>query len=243
MIDGMALRVLIADDEPLVRAQLRRLLGDQGVDVVAECADGESVLRDIARHSPDAVLLDIHMPMLDGLQVARRLAGECRPWVVFVTAYDEHAIDALRANAVDYLLKPIEPAELAAALGRVRERVARSRSPITRLTLRARSGMTILDLATVDRIIADGNYVIAYAAGRAHPIRRTLASIDALLDPRRFARVHRSAIVNLASVREVQPWFRGEYVAILTTGARVRIGASYRDEFFARIETAAGSGQ
>ena len=240
MTDAMALRVLIADDEPLVRAQLRRHLGDQGVDVVCECADGESVLRDVARHRPDALLLDIHMPKLDGLEVARRLAGERRPCVVFVTAYDEHAIAALRANAVDYLLKPIEPADLAAALGRVRERVVRSRTPITRLTLRGRSGITVLDLATVDRIIADGNYVIAYIAGRAHSIRRTLTSIEALLDPRRFARVHRSAIVNLASVREVQPWFRGEYVAILASGAKVRIGASYRDEFFARIETASG---
>lgn len=240
MTDTMALRVLIADDEPLVRAQLRRLLGDQGVEVVSECADGESVLRDVVQHRPDALLLDIQMPRLDGLHVAQRLVGERRPWVVFVTAYDEHAIEALRANAVDYLLKPIEPADLATALGRIRERIARSRSPITRLTLRGRNGITVLDLASVDRIIADGNYVIAYAAGRAHSIRRTLASIEALLDPRRFARVHRSAIVNLASVREVQPWFRGEYVAILTSGAKVRIGASHRDEFFARIETAAG---
>ncbi|HKW47007.1 MAG TPA: LytTR family DNA-binding domain-containing protein [Gemmatimonadaceae bacterium] len=236
----MALRVLIADDEPLVRAQLRRLLGGHDVEVVGECADGESVLRETERHRPDALLLDIQMPRLDGLQVARRLVREPRPLVVFVTAYDEHAIDALRANAVDYLLKPIEPADLAAALGRIRERVARSRSPITRLTLRGRSGITVLDLATVDRIVADGNYVTAYAAGHAHSVRRTLASIEAQLDPRRFARVHRSAIVNLASVREVQPWFRGEYVAVLTSGAKVRIGASYRDEFFARIETAAG---
>ena len=239
MADTMTLRVLIADDEPLVRAQLRRLLGDQGADVVCECADGESVLRELQHHRPDALLLDIQMPRLDGIQVARRLVGEREPCVVFVTAYDEHAIDALRANAVDYLLKPIEPVDLAAALGRVRERVGRSRSPITRLTLRSRSGITVLDLATVDRIIADGNYVIAYATGRAHSIRRTLASIEALLDPRRFARVHRSAIVNLASVREVQPWFRGEYVAVLASGAKVRIGASYRDEFLARIESAA----
>lgn len=239
MTDTMALRVLIADDEPLVRAQLRRLLGDHGVDVVSECADGESVLRDVLRHRPDAVLLDIQMPGLDGLQVARRLVGERRPWVVFVTAYDEHAIDALRANAVDYLLKPIEPPDLAAALGRIRERSARSHCPITRLALRGRRGITVLDLATVDRIIANGNYVIAYAAGRAHSIRRTLASIEAVLDARRFARVHRSAIVNLATVREVQPWFRGEYVAILTSGAKVRIGSSYRDEFFAKIETVA----
>ncbi|HKN64975.1 MAG TPA: LytTR family DNA-binding domain-containing protein [Gemmatimonadaceae bacterium] len=239
MTDTAPLRVLIADDEPLVRAQLRRLLGDHGVDVVCECADGESVLRDVLHHRPDAVLLDIQMPRLDGLQVARRLGGERRPWVVFVTAYDEHAIDALRANAVDYLLKPIEPHDLAAALGRVRERMVRSCPPITRLALRGRRGITVLDLATVDRIIADGNYVIAYSAGRAHSIRRTLASIEAVLDARRFARVHRSAIVNLASVREVQPWFRGEYVALLASGAKVRIGASYRDAFFARIETAA----
>lgn len=240
MTDTMALRVLIADDEPLVRAQLRRLLGDHGVEVVCECADGESVLRELQHHRPDALLLDIEMPRLDGLQVARRLAGEHRPCVVFVTAYEEHAIDALRANAVDYLLKPIEPTDLAAALGRVRERVARSRAPITHLTLRGRSGITVLDLATVDRIIADGNYVIAYAGGGAHSIRRTLSSIEALLEPRRFARVHRSAIVNLASVREVQPWFRGEYVAILASGAKVRIGASYRDAFFTRLETAVG---
>lgn len=235
----MPLRVLIADDEPLVRAQLRRLLGDHDVDIVGECADGESVLREVQQHRPDALLLDIQMPRLDGLEVARRLVGEHRPWMVFVTAYEEHAIEALRANAVDYLLKPIEPAALAAALGRVRERVARSRAPITRLTLRGRSGLTVLDLATVDRFLADGNYVTAYAAGRAHTVRRTLASLEAQLDPRRFARVHRSAIVNLGTVREVQPWFRGEYVAVLTSGAKVRIGASYRAAFFASLETAA----
>lgn len=243
MPEAMPLRVLVADDEPLARAQIRRLLGEHEVEVIGECADGESVLREIQRHRPDALLLDIQMPRLDGLQVARRLQGARGPCVVFVTAYDEHAIDALRANAVDYLLKPIEPADLAAALARIRERIARlgkERSPITRLTLRGRNGITVLDLATVDRIIADGNYVTAYAAGRAHSVRRTLASIEAQLDPRRFARVHRSAIVNLASVREVQPWFRGEYVAVLTSGAKVRIGASYRDDFFARIETAAG---
>lgn len=240
MTDSLPLRLLIADDEPLVRAQLRRLLGDHDVEIINECADGESVLREVQHHRPDAVLLDIQMPRLNGLEVARRLVGERRPWVVFVTAYDEHAIDALRANAVDYLLKPIEPAELAAAVARLRERVARSRAPITRLTLRGRTGITVLDLATVDRIIADGNYVTAYADGRAHSVRRTLASMEAQLDPRRFARVHRSAIVNLANVRAVQPWFRGEYVAILMSGARVRIGASYRDTFFARIETATG---
>jgi two-component system LytT family response regulator len=235
----MVLRVLIADDEPLVRTQLRRLLADHDVELTGECADGESVLREVRRDRPDALLLDIQMPRLDGLQVARQLGGEHGPCVVFVTAYDEHAIDALRANAVDYLLKPIEPADLAAALERIRQRIARSRSPITRLTLRSRSGITVLDLATVDRIVADGNYVTAYAAGHAHSVRRTLASLEAQLDPRRFARVHRSAIVNLASVREVQPWFRGEYVAVLTSGAKVRIGASYRETFFARIETVA----
>ena len=240
MPDTRTLRVVIADDEPLVRAQLLRLLAEHDVEIMGECADGESVLREVQHHRPDALLLDIQMPRLDGLEVARRLAGERGPCVVFVTAYEQHAIDALRAHAVDYLLKPIEPADLAAALGRVRDRVARSRSPITRLTLRGRSGLTVLDLATVDRIIADGNYVTAYAAGRAHTVRRTLASIEAQLDPRRFARVHRSAIVNLTSVREVQPWFRGEYVAVLTSGAKVRIGASYRDSFFARIETTPG---
>ena len=239
MPNAIPLRVLIADDEPLARAQLRRLLRDHDVEVVGECAAGESVLREVRHQRPDALLLDIQMPRLDGLELARRLLGDSKPSVVFVTAYDEYAIEAMRANAVDYLLKPIEPAELAAAVGRIRECVARSRAPITRLTLRGRNGITVLDLATVDRIIADGNYVTVYAAGRAHSVRRTLASMEALLDPRRFARVHRSAIVNLATVREVQPWFRGEYVAILTLGAKVRIGASYRDAFFARLETAA----
>jgi two-component system LytT family response regulator len=234
------LRVLIADDEPLARAQLRRLLGDHDVEVVAECADGDSVLRDVRSNAPDALLLDIQMPRLDGLQVARHLQREKGPLVVFVTAYDAHAIDALRADALDYLLKPIEPAELAAALARVRERRERLRQPVTRLALRNRSGITMLDLAGVDRIEADGNYVTAYSGGKAYSVRRTLASIEGQLDPRRFARVHRSAIVNLARVREIQPWFRGEYVAVLTTGARVRVGASYRDAFFAKLETALG---
>jgi two-component system LytT family response regulator len=237
--DAVRLRALIADDEPLVRSQLKRLLGTHNVDVVAECGDGEAALREIAREKPDAVFLDIQMPQLDGLETAQRIAAVGGPSVVFVTAYDQHAIAALRAKAVDYLLKPIDPVELQSALERIRARVEQDRAMITRLIVRSRSGIAVVDLSTVDRILSDGNYVMVYAGVKGYSVRRTLASIEAQLDPRRFARAHRSAILNLSCVREVQPWFRGEYVAVLSSGARVRIGASYRDAFLARVETAA----
>ena len=237
MRNAAPLRVAIADDEPLVRAHLRRLLSDHPVEIVGEYADGASVLDALSRTNVDLVLLDIQMPRLNGLEAANRLTAVGGPCVVFVTAYDEHAIDAIRANAVDYLLKPVDPLELAGALERVRARVARGRGSITRLTVRSRSGMIVLDLAAVDRIVAQGNYVMAFAAGRGHLLRQTLSSLEAQLDPRRFARVHRSAIISLSAVREVQPWFRGEYVALLASGAKVRIGATYRDGFFARLET------
>lgn len=234
-----ALRALIVDDEPLARAQLRRLLADTGVEVIGECADGEAALRRVQSDTFDILFLDIQMPRLDGLGVARRMSvlpkGQL-PFTVFVTAYDEHAIEALRAGAVDYLLKPIEPADVENALARVRSRVCSRRAPLMRLAVPTQSGFMLLDLATIDRFVADGNYVTAYAPGRTHVLRRTMTSLEKQLDPAHFARVHRSAIVNLASVREIRPWFRGEYLAVLASGAKVRIGATYRDALFRVLE-------
>jgi two-component system LytT family response regulator len=234
------LRALLVDDEPLARTQLRRLLAGSGVEVAAECADGEAALRNMQSDTFDLVFLDIQMPRLDGLTVARRMAalGKAQmPHAVFVTAYDQHAIEALRADAVDYLLKPIEPVALENALARVRSRMSARRAPLRRLAVPTDGGFLLLDLATVGHFAADGNYVTAYAAGRGHMIRRTLTALEQQLDPAQFSRVHRSTIVNLASVREIRPWFRGEYLAVMESGAKVRIGATYRDAFFRAVES------
>ena len=249
----MTLRALVVDDETLARAQLRRLLGAApDVDVVGECGSGEDAVTAIDRLRPDLVLLDVQMPRGDGFSVVKAVGPSRMPLTIFVTAYDEYAIPALRAQAIDYLVKPVDPTDLGAALQRAREqlRMRRDRSLVERLErlvetseprylrrLLAKTDGRVVPIPVdeIDRIEARDNYAVVHAGSSAVTIRSTLTSLAEQLDPRQFARVHRSAIVNLARVREIQPWFRGEYVVILADGARVTIGAAYREEFLRRL--------
>jgi two-component system LytT family response regulator len=249
----VTLRALVVDDETLARAQLRRLLGAApDVDVIGECASGEDAAAAIERLRPDVVFLDVQMPHGDGFSVIKAIGPARMPLTIFVTAYDEYAIPALRAQAIDYLVKPVDPADLSAALQRAREqlRVRRDQSLAERLErlvgaaspryvrrLLAKNDGRVVPILVdeIDWIEARDNYAVVHAGASAVTIRSTLTALADQLDPRQFARVHRSSIVNLARVREIQPWFRGEYVVILADGTRVGVGATYREELMGRL--------
>ncbi len=233
----MPMRTLIVDDEPPARERLRRMLKDiETVEIVGEAEDGVQAVEMIEREKPDLVLLDIQIPGLDGFGVIEALADP--PPVIFVTAYDEYAIRAFEINALDYLLKPfsrerlekavrraqeaqVEEQSFAARLGPLLESLAAQGRYLTRLAVRDRDRIRVLDVGEVDWIGVEGEQVMVHAGERAYPIRRTLAELEARLDPARFFRAHRSAIVNLSRVKEVIPWFKGSHKLRLTTGAEV----------------------
>ena len=245
----MTLRTLIVDDEPVARRGLLRLLRQEpDVEVVGECGDGRSAVDAIGTLSPDLVFLDVQMPELDGFGVVEAVGAERMPAVVFVTAFDQHAVRAFDAQAVDYVLKPVDPERFRRALQRVRARLAqpdpdfahrvaevlksldRAPSPSwpTRLAIRSDGRVRLIDLDEVDRLVAAGNYVEVHAGANRHLLRETMTGLEARLDPQRFTRVSRAAIVSVARIREVQPLFNGDFVVLLDTGAQVTGSRRYR---------------
>ena len=249
------LRVLLVDDEPLVRQGIRDFLEDEpDITIVGECGDGVEALETIARERVDLVFLDIQMPELDGLGVASALAEQGGPVVVFVTAYSEHAVRAFEVNAVDYVLKPFDRERFLAALGRARARRAsgeqeelarrlaavlselqRSRGQAQRVLVRTDGRIRFVPVADIDWIEAADNYARLHVGPERHLVRETMASLEARLDGSRFARIHRSAIVNLARIRELQPTFNGEYAVFLQSGAKLTLSRGYRDALREKI--------
>jgi two-component system LytT family response regulator len=241
----MPMRTLIADDETPARERLKRLLTDiEGVALIGEAEDGVQAVEMIERERPDLVLLDIQMPGLDGFGVIEALADP--PPIVFVTAYDKYAIRAFEVNALDYLLKPLSRERLETAIHRAQESLAQEGKPgagaaerfatqfapllqsmadqgryLTRLAVRDRDCIRVLDVGEVDWIGVEGEQATVHAGEGTYPVRRTLAELEARLNPTHFFRAHRSAIVNLDRVQEVIPWFKGSHKLRLTTGAEV----------------------
>ncbi len=241
------LRALIVDDEPLARRRLTRLLKDEAyVRVVGECGDGESAVAALERLVPDLVLLDVRLPGMDGLAVLDAAKPSRRPAVVFVTAYDCYAVAAFEQEAVDYLLKPVDGDRLHDALGRVRRRLRRSGPgelargfgaipnrtavPVERLLVMTRGRGVFIRTADIDWIEAAGNAVRLHVGATAHRVRGPLTRLLQRLDRDRFRRVSRSAVVNVDRVKEIQPWFHGDAVAVLQSGRRVRVSRRYRQE-------------
>jgi two-component system LytT family response regulator len=245
-------RVLIVDDEPPARKRLRALLADEPeVEVIGEAGSGTEAVTMIAAERPDLVLLDIQMPGLDGFGVIREIASHDPPLVVFVTAHDEHAIKAFEVQAVDYVLKPVlEPRlkeavrraverirgggarDVSGELSRLLERLA-APSPVPqpgagRLPIKRDGSVTFVRVDDVDWLEADGDYVRIHAGKATHVVRDTIADVMAKLPGERFLRVHRSIVVNTERIREVQPWFKGDYVLILHDGTKLRSGRTYR---------------
>jgi len=224
-------RAVIVDDEALARERVRTLLtGASGITVVAECSGGREAVEKILAERPDLVLLDVQMPDLDGFEVLEAVASEWLPAVIFVTAYDEYAIKAFDVHAIDYLLKPIEPERFRKALARVQKRdliAMLDERPIDRLVIRTRSKVSFLKPSEIDWIEADGKHAILHAGREMHVVRHTLTRLEQRLASHGFVRVHRSAIVNVDRIKELEPWFHGEFVVILKDGTKLTSSAAH----------------
>jgi two-component system LytT family response regulator len=228
-------RVLIVDDEEPARRKIRRLLsGESDVEIVGEATTGTEAIAAIRRLEPDLVFLDVQMPPPDGFGVIDALSSRDTPDVVFVTAFDEHALRAFEVRALDYLLKPVTPARFREALERARERLQRGSvapaapRPLARILVRDDTKAFLLALDRVDRIEADGNYVRLHSAGKSFSVRMALSVIAARLDSEKFLRISRSAIVRFDAIKELHPWFHGDYHVVMTDGARLTWTRRYR---------------
>ena len=237
------IRAVIVDDEPLARRALARMLqAHRDVLIAGECGDGETALTHIEQVHPDLVFLDIRMPGRDGLSVAGKLFRRFRGAVIFVTAYDRHALEAFDLNALDYLLKPFTQERLAQALERARDRVAhplpvadverllagfreREARPryVERIPANRNGRIHLISASVIERIEAMGNYAKIHSKEEHYDIRDTLQSLESKLDPETFVRVHRSTIINMDYVREVQTWFRGGHQILMKDGTKVRL--------------------
>jgi two-component system, LytTR family, response regulator len=244
----MSIRVLIVDDEPLARERIRMLLEDQPeLEIVSESANGTEALRDIQRLAPDLVFLDIQMPELTGFEVLDRLDPARMPVIVFVTAYDQYALKAFEVCALDYLLKPFDRERFTRALararadldlrkaGQVNDQVIKllsglqpGKKHLEKLIIRDAGRVFFLRADEIDWIEAAGNYVRLHAGKEEYLYRETMAKLEADLNPERFARIHRSAIVNTERIKELQPWFRGDYVIVLRDNQKLTLSRTYR---------------
>ena len=246
----MQIRALIVDDEPLAREKIRTLLaGDPEIEVVGECAGGRDAVNAIREHTPDLLFLDIQMPELDGFGVLQQIGRERIPVIVFVTAYDEYALKAFEVHALDYLLKPFDRDRFETALGRAKKQVRSQQTDdlnervvslltqlqersegdwLERLVVKTSGRIYFVSVDEIDWIEAAGNYVELHVGSRSHLVRMTMKGLEQRLDPRKFVRVHRSAIINIRRIREIQPWFSGEYLVVLEGGAKVNTAQSYR---------------
>jgi two-component system, LytTR family, response regulator len=243
------IRALIVDDEPLAREGIgMRLKQEPDVEVIGACKNGREAVTVILREVPDLVFLDIQMPRLDGFGVIEAVGAKQMPHVIFVTAYDEHALRAFEVSALDYLLKPIDGGRFSEALERARSRIRGEtldavserlqkmmtalgveRKHLERLSIKSAGRITFLSVDEIDWIEAADNYVHVHAGRESHLLHATMSSLESRLDPNKFLRIHRSTIVNVGRIKELQPMFHGEYRIILKDGAQLTSGRSYRE--------------
>jgi two-component system LytT family response regulator len=248
-------RVVIADDEPLARERLRMLLGTEDwIDVVAECVDGTSTIAAIQKLRPDLVFLDVQMPGATGFDVIDAVGAARMPFVIFVTAYDRYALRAFDVHALDYLLKPFDRDRFQRAVARARQQLERdangelerrllaivrdlkpAHQRLERFVVKSAGRVFFVRAEEIDWIEAAGNYVKLHVGTDTHLFRETMNALEAQLDPDFFFRIHRSHIVNIERVKELQPWFNGEYVVFLRTGARLTLSRGYREKLQERI--------
>jgi two-component system LytT family response regulator len=239
----MRLTALIVDDEAPARKRLRDLIAaEPDIDLVGECEDGPSAVDAILALEPDVLFLDVQMPEMDGFEVLEAVGVGVVPSVVFVTAYDQHALAAFEARAIDYLLKPFTRERFSETLRRVRpsptrhdadlsarlERLLGERSDrLERIPVRSAAGVRLLAVDSIDWIEGDGNYVRLHAGPAEHRVRGTLKSFAERLSGRGFVRIHQSYVVNLDRVRELQPWSHGEFVVVLANGKKLVSSRTY----------------
>jgi two-component system, LytTR family, response regulator len=239
------IRTLIVDDEPIARQHLRSLLAlRDDVEVIGECGDGKSAVDAIRREKPELVLLDIQMPELDGLGVVREVGAETMPPVIFVTAYDEHAIAAFELHALDYILKPVNRTRFGSAVDRVLTLIrtdteaarrpvlemmqSLKAGPLERLAIKTGGRVIFVRVADIDWVEAADDQVRIHIGATTHLHRTTLTHLEQRLPSTRFLRIHRSLLVNIERIREIQPWFQGDWIVVLAEGTRLQTGKSYR---------------
>jgi two-component system, LytTR family, response regulator len=254
-VNPTKIRALIVDDEPLARRRIKSLLAhDQSVDVIGECSDGYKAVTSISELSPDLVFLDVQMPAMDGFEVIKTIGAEQMPTVIFVTAYDQYALKAFEVNALDYLLKPFDRKRFQKTLekakimikglqnGNVNNQLLsllgdlrREQKIPERFIIKSGGRVVFLRAEEIDWMCAVGNYVRLQVGRDSHLMRETMTGMESKLDPVSFMRIHRSTIVNLDRVKEVQPWAKGEYVVIMRNGTRLIMSRRYRERLNERL--------
>ena len=246
------IRVLIVDDELLARKFIRRMLkDDQEVEIVGECGNGKDAVTQIRRQDPDLVFLDVQMPEMDGFSVLEAVGVDRLPEIVFTTAYEQYAIRAFELHALDYLLKPFDRARFKDALRHAKERlpyrqlddgrvqigallenVKRRSQYLDRLIIKAGGRIRFVKTDEISWIEADDKYVHLHTGKSAQMVRQTLGAMETQLDPTKFLRIHRSAIVNIERIQELQPMFSGEHVVVMEDGTKLTLSRKYRDKLF-----------
>lgn len=247
--ESKLIRAVIVDDEPLGRTVIREMLRrDPEFTVVAECANGHEAVAALNAERPDVVFLDVQMPEVDGFAVLSALDVERLPLVIFVTAYDQYAVAAFDVHAVDYLLKPFDRERFGKALQRAKTQLRQERAGdvsqrilalleaqqtktkhLERLVIKTNGRVFFLKTEEIDWISAEGNYVSLHVKKESYLLRETISRLESQLDPQKFARIHRSQIVNLDRIRELRPWSHGEYQILLHDGTELMLSRSYRE--------------
>lgn len=251
----MKIRTLIVDDEPIARRGLRNLLkAELEVEVIGECGDGLQAVEEIARSTPDLVLLDIQMPECDGFSVIETLGLARMPLFIFITAHDDFALRAFRVHALDYLLKPVKAAQLHEALARARAQLA-THAPaqeephfaalmrelataqryVERFVVKEKDGIFIIKTSEVQWLEAHGDYVRLHHHGKKHLLREKISELEQRLDPKQFARIHRSTMLKLDCIKTMTPLTNGDYSVMLHDGTRLTLSRTFRENFFARL--------
>lgn len=255
------IRALIVDDERLARETLRLLLDHhESIEIIGECEDGSKAVDVIREEEPDLVFLDIQMPEMNGFEVIETIGPNNMPIVIFVTAYDQYALRAFEAQALDYLLKPFDDDRFEQALNRAVERVQQRQvgslstklvdllsgmkdgapddgteadppgAYVERIMIKERGSISFVKVDDIDWIEAAGDYVSIHAGKKAHLIRETMTGLTKKLDPNRFVRIHRSSIVSIDAIKELKPYFHGDYIVILKNGKELKLSRRYWDQ-------------
>ena len=256
------IKTLIVDDEPLARRNLRLLLEkDPQIEILDECRNGREAVKAINSLSPDLIFLDIQMPEMDGFDVLAHAGPDHIQAIIFVTAFDQYALKAFDVHALDYLLKPFDDERFAHALKRAKSQIeareinrlsnrllalleqreserkgsTQQKSYLTRLMIKVSGRVVLLKVDEIDFIEAEGNYAKLHVGRKAHLLREKMHDLEGQLDPEKFVRIHRSIIVNLERIKELQPHFNGDYIVVLEDGRQLRLSRTRRENLEAKL--------
>lgn len=252
----MKIRTLVVDDEPIARERVSRMLRDEpDFEVIGECGNGKDAVEFIKSESPDLVFLDIQMPEMTGFEALSAIEKDTLPAVVFVTAFDQYAIQAFDFYAIDYLLKPFDRSRFQRAIERAREQIENKKTGrlderlvsllsdlkvekkyLERLVVKSAGRVFFLRVDEIDWVEAAGNYAKLHLGKESHLIRETMNGLEAKLDPNKFLRIHRSTLVNIDRIKELSPLFSGDYSVLLKTGAELTLSRNYRDRLLDLFE-------